>query len=165
MPEWPVDGALCCESSGFCARKEAKSQRVHAIAQTGGFGAVIEDVTEMRVAEGADDFVAAHSKTQIYFCGDVFFGDGRPEAGPAGSRVEFRIGAKERVGAADATVKAGVVVVVIGAAEGALGVGFARYVKFIRAERFAPVHVTFHHFGDCLDAEARSIVGESYDLH
>ena len=70
---------------GLCARNESKRQRIHTIAQAGGFGTVVKDVAQMRVAEGASHFVAAHSKTQIYFAYDIFFGDGGPKAWPAGA--------------------------------------------------------------------------------
>lgn len=49
-------------------RNKAKRQRVHAVAQAGGFGPIVKDMAKMRVAEYASYFVAAHSKAQIYFC-------------------------------------------------------------------------------------------------
>src|SRR5271163_557334 len=95
----------------------------------------------MGVAQRAEYFIAAHSKAQIYFAYDVFLGDRRPEAGPAGAGLEFCIGAEERVGAADAAIEAGVVIVVIGAAEGPLGVGSARDIKLVRAQGLTPLGV------------------------
>src|ERR1700732_5164208 len=94
------------EISGLCARNKAKRQRVHAVAQTGRLGAVVKEVSEMSVAKDASHFVAAHSKTQINFSSNVFFGNGRPETRPARAGVEFRLGTEERVAAANTAVKA-----------------------------------------------------------
>src|SRR5579872_568246 len=100
----------------------------------------------MRVAEDAGHLVAAHSKAQIYFSYDVFFGDGRPETGPTRAGIEFRTGTKERVAATDAAVQPRIVVVVVDAAKGSLGVCFACDVKFIGTQQVAPFSVTLNHF-------------------
>jgi hypothetical protein len=50
------------EDSGLCAWDKPKRQRVHAIAQASWLRPVVKDVPEMRVAQDASHFVAAHSK-------------------------------------------------------------------------------------------------------
>src|SRR5580704_1012793 len=100
----------------------------------------------MSVAKDASQFVAAHSKTHIDFSDNVFFGDGRPETRPARTGIEFRLGTEERVAAANTAIQARLMVVVVGAAEGPLGVCFARNVKFVRTERATPLGIALSHF-------------------
>ena len=66
----------------FCSRLfyEAEAGGVHAVTQAGGLGTVVEDVAEVGVAFGAGDGDAGHSKSRVADLGDVFFGDGLPEA-------------------------------------------------------------------------------------
>src|SRR5580704_17283263 len=106
----------------------------------------------MRVAEGASHFVAAHPETQIYFTYYVFFSDGRPKARPARAGVEFRIGAEKSVCAADTTIEPGIVILVVRAAEGSLGVCLARNVKFVGTEQMTPIGVALDNLWHGLNA-------------
>ncbi len=105
---------------------EAHGCGVHAVAQTGGSGAIVEGVAEMRVAEAAGDGGTDHHQASIDLIDYVFFRDGLPEAGPAGARIEFGVGAEEGEIAADAAKEAMIVKVPTVAGEGPLGVGVAR---------------------------------------
>ena len=88
---------------------EAERGGVHAVAEPGGFGAVVEEVSEVRVAFGAGDCGADHTKSRVADFGYVLFDDGSPVAGPSGARVEFGGGVEKGVVAADAAVNAFVV--------------------------------------------------------
>ena len=58
---------------------------VHAIAQTGGIGAIRKDMAQVGVAEHAFHFAAEHAQTEVVFLADVFGRNGFPEAGPTRS--------------------------------------------------------------------------------
>src|SRR5918912_553488 len=72
-------------------RLERKRGRVHAVAQAGRRRAIVEHVTEMRVAGGAEHFRAAHEQALVLFLAYVFLRDRGPEARPAGARFEILI--------------------------------------------------------------------------
>jgi len=151
--------------SGKCMGNKAKGQRVHTITQASRFWPVVKDVPQMRVAENASHLVTGHAQAQIYFGGDVFLGEGRPKARPTGAGVEFGVRAEQRVRAADAAVKTWLVVIVIGAAEGPLGIGAPGDIKLVGAERPTPLGIALDHFCHGLDAQARPVVREFGDLH
>ena len=113
---------------------EAERGGVHAVAEASGFGAVVEDVAEVGVAFGAGDRGADHAESCVTDFGHVLFGDGSPEAGPSGARVEFRGGVEERVVAADAAVDAFVVQVPVFSGKGDFSVGVAGDVEDAGAE-------------------------------
>jgi len=56
----------------------------------------------MGVALAAEHFGALHAEAAVGFLGDVLFGDGSPEARPAGAGLELSVGAEQRIAAADA---------------------------------------------------------------
>src|SRR5580698_8753655 len=67
---------------------EAQRRRVHAVAEIRWCGAVVEDMSQVCVAFGASDRGAFHTKSCVGDLGNVFLGDGLPEAGPSSARLE-----------------------------------------------------------------------------
>src|SRR5580658_1611354 len=129
-------------------RNEMHRGGVHAIAQSGWLWAIVEYVPEMRVAERARHFRAGHHQTIVSALDDIFFRDRRPETRPARAGIVFRVGAVERVGAADAAIDAFVVAIVALAGKCDLGIRAARDVVLIRGELRAPFGVGLHHLRD-----------------
>ena len=109
-------------SDGFV---ELHGGGVHAVAEAGGFGAVVEDMAEVGIAERARDGGAAHADAVVGGVMDILFGDWLPEAWPAGARVKFGLGTEERDVAADTTVNTVGVLFVGGAGVGAFSAGAA----------------------------------------
>src|ERR1700687_2559943 len=99
-----VQKPTIAEISGF---GEAQGYGVHAIAQAGGRGAVVEYVTQVGIAETARDGGADHAEAGIAGFQNIFFGDGLPETGPAGAGFKLCRGIEERGVAADAAENAG----------------------------------------------------------
>jgi hypothetical protein len=63
---------------------------VHAVAQSGWTGTVIEDVAQMRIALATGNCRALHAKGHVLYFKDVLLGNGLPEAWP--SRTGFELG-------------------------------------------------------------------------
>ena len=120
---------------------EAQSGFVDAIAESGGRRAVVEHVAQVGVAQAAQDFGAVHEEAVVGLGVDVFGGDGRGVAGPAGAGIELGGGAEERVAAADAAVESGGFRLIVGAGEGRVGGAAARGPILLRGELAAPVAV------------------------
>ena len=147
-------------------RNEFQRDGVDAVAEAGGRGAVGEDVAEVGVAAGAEGFFADHAVAGIFFGDDVFRGDGLEKAGPAGAGVKFGVGAEEREVAADAVVDPGLLAVVEGAAERALGAFAAGDgVDFAVAELFAPLGVGFDDFFHSLGGESFAVLVQQDNAH
>src|SRR5438093_12967400 len=102
-------------------RDERHRRRVHAVAQAGRRGAVVEDMAEMSAAARARHLVAHHAETAVD--GGLHMGlrDRGPEARPAGSGFELGGGVEQLEPAARALVDASGMVVPVGACEGRLG--------------------------------------------
>src|SRR5215218_4503691 len=103
-----------CDAS-LCFGDELERDSVHAVAETCGLGAVVEDVADVRVAARAEDFRTNLWKTPVLLLAHVALRDRRPEARPARLRVVLRLRAEEREVAADAQVRAARVLLVEGA--------------------------------------------------
>ena len=142
---------------------EAQRRGVHAVAEMGGFRAIVEDVAEVGVAFGAGNRGADHAESRVTDLGYVFFGDGRPEAGPSGTGVEFCGGVEERIVAADATVDAFVVKVPVFPGKGDFSVGVAGDVEDSSDELLAPLIRRLDDLGDANLFQAVSGVGERDD--
>src|SRR5580698_2083554 len=78
---------------------------------------------------------------------DVVLGNGRPEAGPAGARIELGIRFKQRCPAAHALVSAGLMIVPVLARECRLGAFFARDCVLLGRQLFTPLFVGFLDLG------------------
>ena len=142
---------------------EAQRRGVHAVAEAGGFRAIVEDVPEVGVAFGAGNRRASYPQSRVTDLGYVFFGDGSPEAGPSGTGVEFGGGVEERIVAADATVDAFVVKVPVFPGIGDFSVGVAGNVEDSGAELLAPLIGRLDDLGDANLFQAVSVVGERDD--
>jgi hypothetical protein len=117
---------------------------IHAVAQASRFWAVVENVSEVRVASLAEHFVSLHSVTVISLADDIGFRDWRPEAWPASTRLKFCIGFEEVIVATDAPVNAFLVIVPILTGEGAFSAFASGYFVLFTGELLFP-------FGVCLD--------------
>jgi hypothetical protein len=100
---------------------ESHRSRVHAVAQTGGTGTVIEDVAKMSVTLTARNSSALHPQAHIAYLNDVLLRNGLPETRPTRARFKFGLRAENSVIATYATVNAVVVVI-----PGAAGIGALR---------------------------------------
>lgn len=127
--------------SGF----EFEGGGVHAVAVSGGLGAVGEDVAEVGVAFGTDHFGALHAEGAVVMGGDGI-GFGGVEAGPSARGIEFSLRFEERLAAAAAGVSAGAVVVPIFSGEGAFGAFLAGDVELFGGELLAPLGFGFLDF-------------------
>src|SRR5487761_2056331 len=116
---------------------------VHAIAEAGGLGAVVEDVAQVAATAGAEDFGAGDAGRVIGTLDDAAGLDGRPEAGPAGARFEFRRGTKQRVPAGRTDINSLLVIIQQSAGEGRFRAGVAQDVVSGRGEKGAPFGVRF----------------------
>src|SRR5258708_263887 len=101
---------------------------------------------QMGIALAALHFGARHAETAVGILGDVLLGDGSPEAGPAGARLELGIGAEQCIVAADTAVETLVVQLVIFAGEGRLSPFFAGNRELLGGELVLPFFVAFDYF-------------------
>ena len=97
-----------------------------------------EDMAEMSIAFGADNFSAPHEEAVILIFGDGIFACGRVEAGPARAAVIFCLRRKELLAAAYTEIIAVALFVPMRPGEGALGSGLAGDVILLRRELVAP---------------------------
>src|SRR5580692_7710093 len=87
--EVQIDAAkpAAAKISGF---GETESHRIHTIPQSGRSGTVVENMTEMRIAQAAGDSSAHHAEqADVTGFQNIFFGDSLPETRPAGAGVKF----------------------------------------------------------------------------
>src|SRR2546428_28645 len=82
-------------------RNEAQRRRVHAVAQAGGRGPVVEHVSEMRIGVGRADFGTHREERAIDPLVDVARFEGFREARPPGAGVELVERAEERLAGHD----------------------------------------------------------------
>lgn len=83
-------------------RDELHRYGVHAVAQAGGGGAVVEDVPKVAAAFAAFDFGSGHAVAEVLFFFDSLCGDRLPETGPTGSGFEFRFRSEQLLATAGA---------------------------------------------------------------
>src|SRR5579872_378587 len=88
-------------------RIELQRRRVDAVSQPSRPRAVVEHVTQMRVASGAQDFRPEHSVAAVDVLVHAVVGDRAGKARPTAARIEFRIGLEEFGTAAYAAIDAG----------------------------------------------------------
>src|SRR5580704_15405954 len=62
---------------------ESERQRVHAITESGWFGAVVEDMAQMRVTQSARNRCTSHIERRVGAFVHILLGNWLPEAGPA----------------------------------------------------------------------------------
>ena len=132
-------GRYPCQDA-FLLGDELQRDAVHAVAQAGRLGAVVEHVAQMPAAAPAVHLGARHEEALV---------DGRAdgvverlvEARPAGAAVELGGRGEEREVAAGAVVHAHAVLLVERAREGALGAVLAQHVVLLRGQELLPLLV------------------------
>src|SRR5271169_3763601 len=82
-------------AGGFLARRwrrrmEHQGKAVHAVAQAGRFGPIVEDVTEMAAAAAAMNLGAQHAEGAVLGCADGVL-QRLVKTRPAGAALEFRL--------------------------------------------------------------------------
>src|SRR5260370_38447208 len=99
----------------------------------------------MRVAAAAEHLHALDEQAAIGARSDVLLRDGHPEARPSGARIELRIGAEQRIAAADAPKNTVVVKLIVGSGVRCVRTSFARNVELAGAEELSPLAVGVDH--------------------
>src|SRR5271154_4611409 len=145
-------------TSALCMGNESQSRFVNTIPQIGRLRSVVEHVPKMRVAARAMDFSALHQQAEVRTGADVFFGDGRPKAGPAGARIELGVRAEQGSVAADAAKKSVLVELIIRSAERRVGSLLARHIILLGAQLLVPFAVGADHLFDVRGAELLAVV-------
>src|SRR6185369_12817934 len=97
---------------------ELHRSRVHAVTQPGLLRPVVEDMSEMGIAAGAEHFGPFREQRIVRTLKDIFRSYRLPETRPAGSRLVLVFRAEQVVAAADAAVDPLLVVVPGRAAKG-----------------------------------------------
>lgn len=130
----------------FCSIRpllEFQCGGIHAVPQAGRLGTVFKDVAQVRVATAANDFGASCKPSAIGDLAYVVGGDRLEEARPAGAGLEFRVGIKQLLAAADTAIHARLVVVPIRAGEGSFGPFFSSNLELLRRQPLLPFVVIF----------------------
>src|SRR3546814_716588 len=122
---------------------EGQRVSIHAVAQPGGLGTIVEDVAEMGVAIGAAHLRARHEQRAILVLAHGTVVDRLIEARPAGAGLVFGVGIKQRLAAAYAAVEAVFLVVPVRPREGALRAMLARDLILFRRKLLSPLRVGF----------------------
>src|SRR5262245_16317549 len=135
---------------------ELQSHSVHAIAQARRRRSIIEHVAEVATAALAVDLCASHEQALVDAGGYRIF-EGCIEARPAGAAVELGLRREQGKIAPGAQVGAGRILLVKGAAPGALRAVFAQDIELLAGELFAPLLLAL---GD-LECVARRTLGAS----
>ncbi len=125
---------------------ESQRHGVQAVAKTGRLGSVREDMSPMRVAQGAFDFRSQHPRAEVFFLAHICCGDCFPKALPASAGVEFRPGIEKRVAAINAAVESRRVLIVERTGKGEFRRRPPRYIVFERGEPLLPFGPALPHF-------------------
>src|ERR1700722_16451118 len=156
----PTTGLFVCAGAGMfanrapnkntnsvlCMGNESQSRFVNTVPQIGGLRAVVEHVSQVRIAARAMHLGALFQQTEVGTRTDVFLRDGRPKAGPASSRVELSVRTEHGRIAADAAKKPLLMDLVIRAAECRVGSLLAGHIVLLNAELLVPFAAGTHHF-------------------
>src|ERR1051326_6832413 len=110
-----------CGLAGF----ELERNAVHAVAQSGRLGPVLEDMPEMPTAAAAMHLGAAHEKAAVGL-GLHRVVERRPEARPSRAAVELRAGVEQGLAAAGAVKDPSAVLLIERSRPGALGAVLAQ---------------------------------------
>src|ERR1700733_6210979 len=145
-------------SSALCMGNKSQSRFVNTIPQIGGLRSVVKHVPKMRVAARAMDFSALYQQAEVRTSADVFFGDRRPKAGPAGARIELGVRAEHGIVAADAAKNPVLVELIIRSAERRVGSLLARHIILLGAKLLVPLGAGADHFLDARGAQLLSAV-------
>ena len=121
-------------------------QRIDAIAQACGPRAIVENMTQVRVATAAQYFGAVHSVRMIRMFFHNFIVGGRGETWPTTARVELGIGSKKLLATTDTLINAGRIGGLIFAGKGWFRTLLAGHMILIRRELLLPLGSGLMHF-------------------
>src|SRR6516164_8902536 len=125
---------------------EFEGDGINALAQAGGIGPVVENMSEMRATTAARDFGAEHTVRTVFGLFDGFPSSRIGETRPAASGMKLGVGTKENISAAHALVGAGGFGRFVLAGEGWLCAFLAGDIIFIRSELAFPLRIGFLDF-------------------
>jgi hypothetical protein len=108
--------------------------------------AIIEDMTQMRVAPGALHFRPPHAVAGVGLHLDVFILRRIPEARPAGAGLKLLLRMKKVSAATNAAEHSVLMDVPILAGESALGAAVPRHLVLLRREDRLPFRIRFYDF-------------------
>jgi len=119
---------------------EAERGGVDAIAQIRRRRPVVKDVAQVPITPFAG-YRSAYAPAVVFCFHNVLFGDGLPEARPAGTGIELRLRRKQRRITADAAKDSSLVQVPVRAGVGHLCIGPAGYVECVGGKLSFPLRV------------------------
>lgn len=124
---------------------EFKRRRIHAVTQTGRFGAIIEHVPKMRTAPGARDLVAA-AETWMACRTDRVSSNRLPKTRPSGPRVIFCVRTEQWIAASGAKVNSLLVRVPVSVDERQFRSPSSKYVILAARQDVFPFIIRELHF-------------------
>ena len=116
---------------------------------SGRCGAILEDMPEMRVTTGAENFRSSHPVAEVRMRGHILLCKRLEETRPPCAGIKFRVRSEQGKIAAHAGVNAGFFVVVKSSAKGALGSFAAGNFKLFSGQLAQPGLIRF---GDLLNS-------------
>src|SRR6476659_7113342 len=90
-----MDARTLCHPFGVLGRDEFQRDAVHAVAEPGGWRAVVEHVAEMAAAAAAMDLITHHAES-VLGVGQHRALDGLVEAWPTGAAIELGLRIEQR---------------------------------------------------------------------
>lgn len=123
---------------------ELEGSGIDAVAQPGRSRTVLEYVTEVRVAAGAQHFYPPHEMAVIFLIDDIFRPGRLPERRPSRTGIEFGIRVKQGGAAASATIHPLIVAVPVFPCECPFRPFFAAYTILLRGQLVFPLLVGFN---------------------
>src|SRR6266545_1071692 len=140
------------DATSACARRrlarlERERRRIDAITKPGRRRPVGKDMTQVRVADVADDLGALHSHRGVALLAYVGGIERLEVARPAATRIELGIRREQRRAAANAAIDAGLVMVNVCAAAGRLRSRMTCHLVLQRIELPPPLGVGLGYFG------------------
>src|SRR5438876_5348543 len=112
-------------------RFELQREAVHAVPQAGRLGTVGENVPEMTTALRAMDLGPRHPVAAVDGGRNRVFAERRPETGPSGSALEFRLRQEQRLAAPGAPKRAGALLLVQRTRSARLGAVLTKHVVLL----------------------------------
>ncbi len=103
-------------------------------------------MTEVSIASGAEDFNPYHSEAEISFEPDIFAAEWLEKAGPASSRIKFRISFEEGEIAANAVICTVSFFLELSGAKCGFGAFVSENAVLLGSELFFPLSISFNDF-------------------
>src|SRR6185312_7899133 len=123
---------------------ELEGSGIDAVAQSGRSRAILEYVTEVRVAAGAQHFYPPHEMAVIFLVDDIFRSSRLPERRPPRTGIEFGLRVKQGGATAGATIHPLIVAVPVFPCERPFRPFFAAYMILLRGQLVFPFLVRFN---------------------